>query len=249
MPKLPGLLLIAVVSLVLAGCALEAGGEASQEQANVSVTVSEPVATADNVQGPDRASPTPLTPATDTPMPTAQSPTATVTPQPSPTNTRRPTLTPTPTWTPAPTAVPLTEEAIEACPVSLPNLDESPDAYYISTRSGYGNEEGTMFIGLWPEGRVIFRPDGPGRIYPDGRLGMKFWFYRTVPGEVVFSGQRLDATAPPLPEVVLRGVPDGYGETGFHPAGLVFAGPGCWEVTGRVGESTLTFVTLVILTD
>lgn len=39
---------------------------------------------------------------------------------------------------------------------------------------------------------------------------------------------------------------DGYGETGFHPAGLVFPGQGCWEVTARVGESQMTFVTLVI---
>jgi hypothetical protein len=37
-------------------------------------------------------------------------------------------------------------------------------------------------------------------------------------------------------------VPDGYGPTGFQATGLVFPTPGCWEVTGRVGQDTLRFV-------
>jgi hypothetical protein len=40
----------------------------------------------------------------------------------------------------------------------------------------------------------------------------------------------------------------GYDETGFQPTVVLFAGPGCWEVTGRVGGATLTFVTLVVKT-
>jgi hypothetical protein len=129
--------------------------------------------------------------------------------------------------------------------VSLPNLDRSPDENYISAETGYGNPQGTLFIGLWPGNKVYFYPGGPGTIGPDGSLGMKFWFYRTVPGEVVFGGQRLDAPAPPMPATVLRGKEDGYGETGFHPAGLVFSSEGCWEVAASVGNERLTFVTLV----
>jgi hypothetical protein len=48
-----------------------------------------------------------------------------------------------------------------------------------------------------------------------------------------------------MPTVVLKGEPDGYGETGFHPSGLIWPGEGCWEVTARVGKESLTFVTLV----
>lgn len=33
---------------------------------------------------------------------------------------------------------------------------------------------------------------------------------------------------------------------GFQVTGLIFPTPGCWEVTGIVGESKLSFVTLVI---
>ena len=140
----------------------------------------------------------------------------------------------------------LTQDAIANCPVSLPNLTESPDEYYISSRSGYGNAAGTMFIGLWPGGVVTFHPNGPGHESQEGLLGVKFWFYRTIPGEVVFEGRRQDAPAPPMPETILRGPADGYGETGFHPSELVFPGEGCWEVTARIGEESLTFVTLVV---
>ena len=103
-----------------------------------------------------------------------------------------------------------------------------------------------MFIGLWPGNKVLFFQGSPGAINSDSSLGMKFWFYRTVKGDVVFSGQRLDAPALPMPEVVLRGNEDGYGETGFHPAGLGFPSEGCWEVTATIGvDHRMTFVTLV----
>lgn len=63
---------------------------------------------------------------------------------------------------------------------------------------------------------------------------------------MVITGHRLDAPAPPLPVVVLRGPEDGYGETGFHTGGLLFPSEGCWEVTGSVDTESLTFVTLVV---
>jgi hypothetical protein len=36
-----------------------------------------------------------------------------------------------------------------------------------------------------------------------------------------------------------------YGLSGFQPSGIYFAGEGCWQVTARAGNATLTFVTLV----
>jgi hypothetical protein len=122
----------------------------------------------------------------------------------------------------------------------------SPNDHFVSTIAGYQNADGTIFTELWPEGKVIFSPDGPGQIAADGSLGMKWPWYRTVPGEVIITGRRLDAAAPPMHPIVLRGVPDGYGETGFHPSGLLFLSEGCWEVTAKVGQASLTFVTLVV---
>ncbi len=93
---------------------------------------------------------------------------------------------------------------------------------------------------------MIFTPAGAGEIEPDGSLAMKFEFYRDIPGEVVIEGRRLDAPAPRMPEVVLRGKADGYHETGFEPTTLVFPSEGCWEVTARVKDASLTFVILVV---
>jgi hypothetical protein len=65
----------------------------------------------------------------------------------------------------------------------------------------------------------------------------------TAPNGRGRAGQRgLDGSAGPL----RASIPTGHGETGFQSTGLLFAGPGCWEVTGRVGDASLSFVTLVV---
>ncbi len=154
-----------------------------------------------------------------------------------PTDTSRPSPAP-PTETPIPSLAPLTKAAIASCPVSLPN---------VSTRlNKFKNADGTLTTDLWPGGKVIFQPGGPGSILPDGSLAMKWPWDRKIPGEVTIGGRRLDAPAPPMPTVILRGIPDGYGETGFHASGLLFPSEGCWEVTAKVGDASLTFVTLVV---
>ena len=162
-----------------------------------------------------------------------------------PTGTPLPSPAP-PAVTPSPSPAPLTGAAMAACPVSLPNVTTSPNEHFVSPISGYQNADGTLFTMLWAEGKVIFRPGGPGRINSDGSLGMKWPWYRTIPGAVVIGGRRLDAPAPPMHPVLLRGIPDGYSETGFHPSGLLFPSEGCWEVTAKVGKASLTFVTLVV---
>jgi hypothetical protein len=116
-----------------------------------------------------------------------------------------------------------------ACSVTLPP----------SGGERYGND--ALQAGLWPGGKVIFKPGGPGAVLADGALSMKFWWWRLRPGHLTFQGRRLDAPAPPL----RASVPDGYGDTGFQATALIFPTVGCWEVTGRLGDDSLTFVTLV----
>jgi hypothetical protein len=48
--------------------------------------------------------------------------------------------------------------------------------------------------------------------------------------------------APPL----RSHIPAGYGDIGFQATGIIFPTPGCWEVTGRVGNASLTFITKVV---
>ena len=75
-----------------------------------------------------------------------------------------------------------------------------------------------------------------------GALGMKFGWMRGASGELRITGRRLDATAPPA----RAEVPGGYGDRGFQATYLIFPTPGCWEVTGHVGDSSVTFVTRVV---
>lgn len=102
---------------------------------------------------------------------------------------------------------------------------------------------GTALIstGLWPDGTIVFRPGGPGFVTDDGALGMKWGWRRAVRGQLRIEGRRLDGPAPPL----RAEIPAGYGDFGFQSTALIFPTTGCWEVTGRVGNSSLTFVTLV----
>ncbi len=46
--------------------------------------------------------------------------------------------------------------------------------------------------------------------------------------------------------VTSSGLIDGYGDTGFQATGVTFPREGCWLITGRVGRTSLTFITFVI---
>ena len=125
------------------------------------------------------------------------------------------------------------------CNVTRPNgqgaAREQPEP------SLYGN--GALSVAPWPDGTVVFKPGGPGFVMRDGSLGMKWGWMRGVRGQLKIEGHRLDAPAPLLQSEIAC---CGYGDIGFQPTYLIFPTPGCWEVTGSVGEARLTFVTLVV---
>lgn len=132
-------------------------------------------------------------------------------------------------------------QQIVACEVTKPNGvvagSEQVDP------NSYGKKELSLGpFGLWPDGTVIFKPGGAGFITRDGSLGMKFGWQRGVRGQLTIEGRRLDGSAPALRSAVSRG----YRDVGFQPTYLVFSTPGCWEITGHVGEASLTFVTKVV---
>lgn len=110
------------------------------------------------------------------------------------------------------------------------------------TRGGFGNPKLSLGpFGLWPSGTVVFSPGGPGFITREGWLGMKFGWQRGVRGQLRIEGRRLDGPAPALRSEL----PDSTDDIGFQATYLIFTTPGCWEVTGRVGDASLTFVTMV----
>jgi hypothetical protein len=127
------------------------------------------------------------------------------------------------------------------CPVTIghpvPRTAPWRDGLFGGSASSYGNR--SLWVGLlWPHGVVIITPD---HVNPDGRLEMKFGWYRLTSGFLTITGRRLDAPAPPLSART-----SGYGLTGFNASNLIFPTEGCWQVTGRAGRAALTFVTFVI---
>jgi len=129
----------------------------------------------------------------------------------------------------------------EACSPTVPNGQAPPGEP--ATENFLGN--GSLYTILWPDGVIVFEPGGSGEIRPDGSLAMKFPFWRGdgVSGKLTIEGRSLHR-----PGLTSSGeIPDGYGLTGVQAAALVFPEPGCWEVTARVGNDSLTFITRVAL--
>jgi hypothetical protein len=151
------------------------------------------------------------------------------------------------------TASPPPSPASADCPVTLPN-GSSPHG----ERSAQQHGNGRLWTSLGRRGIVLvaprsspeyYRPDGglavEGELAPDGSVSiMKAFWWRGpgVRGPVRIQARRLDASAPRIDRTV---PPHGYGLTGLQVMGMTFPTMGCWEVTGSVGEESLTYVTLI----
>jgi len=107
------------------------------------------------------------------------------------------------------------------------------------TRPGGGLFE-NEFLSVGLSEKFVFHPGGPGFVDSDGALGIKVLWTRKIRGSLEVGGRRLDGTAAPARAYIYD-----YGETGIQPSYVVFPGPGCWEITGKVGSAKLTFVVLV----
>jgi hypothetical protein len=118
-----------------------------------------------------------------------------------------------------------------ACPVTQPN-----DGWF-------ANEN--LKAAAPGDAAVVFEPGGPGFVDYDGGLGMKWPWVRLKEGKLFIGGRRLDGDAAPARAYIS----DGYGLVGFQPVYLVLPTPGCWEITGAVAGSTLTFVMKVVRVD
>jgi hypothetical protein len=73
------------------------------------------------------------------------------------------------------------------CPVTLGNGGKG---------GTYGNR--ALRVVLYPEGKVVFQPGGPGAIHSDGALSMKFGWERRRSGLLYVEGRRLDGPSPPM---------------------------------------------------
>jgi hypothetical protein len=104
----------------------------------------------------------------------------------------------------------------------------------------YAND--SLAVVLWDKKGFVFAPGGPGFIDRDGALGMKVGWELRKRGTLFVTGRRLDGQAPPARAYISDSYDDYIGGMSLY---LVFPRPGCWEITGRVADGSLTFVTLV----
>jgi len=70
-----------------------------------------------------------------------------------------------------------------------------------------------------------------------GEEGNKIGWFRPAGADLIFTGQRLDAEAPPLEFEVPCCYP-----TRFQASGLYFPTEGCWEVTAQADDRKLSFI-------
>lgn len=115
-----------------------------------------------------------------------------------------------------------------ACPVTVPN----------SPRSGRFNHTNGFLSSTLPSGGVI----SAARYEPDGSLFWKpYWRARDPEGwTVAVRGQRLDAPAPLMRVLAVR-----WG-SGSWATASTFPSEGCWRITGRVGDVSLSYVVKVV---
>ena len=132
-------------------------------------------------------------------------------------------------------------ETAGACPVTLPNRNLPPG----QPRSvpWYGN--GLLWAGLSRDGVFAASPD---QVAADGSIGNKLlWATTPATSKPAISGERLDAPAPPLQ--VLR-VNRGSFANATRPSYMSpvsFPTAGCWRLTARLGDLSLTYVVSVVV--
>lgn len=128
-----------------------------------------------------------------------------------------------------------TKEA--ACPVTTAmwmkppvdaNVSGDPEPGYY-----YANGDQTILVSAWWAGKE----GSPLRAIEEGN---KIGWFRPQGADLIITGQRIDAHAPPLKAEV----PCCY--TGqFQATGLIFSTSGCWEITGQSAGRSITFVVIV----
>lgn len=133
-----------------------------------------------------------------------------------------------------------TANAEGTCPVTRPNGNSPP-----------GERPSPDFFGngrLWT---VTYYPRlvaTARNVEPDGSIAEKVpWWADGVEGGLEISGRRLDGHASPLRSRINSGAPQtGFSGDAFWSSAIIFPTEGCWEISGKVDDITLTFVTLVV---
>jgi hypothetical protein len=124
------------------------------------------------------------------------------------------------------------------CAVTIPRGAPPPGER--PRRDFYDN--GTLWTALPLDGTVT-----AGR-HPDGTLRYEFmWWAVGLEGRLTIRGERLDARSPPPLTQAASGWPQtGFRGSAFWASIVLFPTEGCWRVTGRVRDVSMSFVVRVV---
>ena len=124
-----------------------------------------------------------------------------------------------------------------SCPLTEPLWIKPPEDSAVLDPPAYGyyfvNEDRSIWASAGWTGQEEYRLRA-------SEEGIKMGWFRPAGIELVITGQRMDAQAPPLHSHAPCCYP-----TRFQATGLYFPTEGCWEVKAKAGDSELTFVVWV----
>lgn len=128
-------------------------------------------------------------------------------------------------------------DARETCPVTIPSRSTAPPGL---ERRPYWLTNGFLWTALPPEG--VLR----GRVAPDGSVSTKWlWFAARVDGDLRVRLERLDAPSAAVDAQTVRGWVEGFRGSATWAARMRFPAAGCWRISGRVADVTLSYVVAV----
>ena len=121
-----------------------------------------------------------------------------------------------------------------ACGLTEPTWIKPPEDAAVSGTPEHGyyyvNEDRSIFASAWWYGQDEYYLQA-------GERGVKVGWFRPAGADLLISGKRIDAEAPPLEAHAPCCYP-----TRFQAAGLVFPTEGCWEITATAEDRELVFV-------
>ena len=124
-----------------------------------------------------------------------------------------------------------------SCPITQPVWARPPEDAAIPDPPAYGyyflNEDRSIWASAWWE-------EQDRNYLHVTEEGIKVGWFRPAGAELVITGRRLDADAPPLEANASCCYP-----TRFQASSLYFPTEGCWEITANVADSKLSFIVWV----
>jgi hypothetical protein len=119
----------------------------------------------------------------------------------------------------------------DACPVTTPN----------------GNTPPRLKPGRWYGNGVLWTMLPPGSVIADDSLSWKLgWLPTGIGGTLSVQGRRIDARSAPMDVLDVNwGYNTSNGRGGWASA-VVFPSEGCWKITGRVEDVSLSYVVKVV---